>query len=65
MNGYLTTKQAAERLQITERAVVKVITANDLPVVRVGRAYLIPIETFEKHLVNRRQPGWPAGRRRK
>lgn len=65
MDNYLTTKQAADRLKITERAVRKVIADNDLPVFRVGRNYLIPIDVFEKHLVNRRRAGWPAGKSRK
>lgn len=59
MKGYLTTKEASEKLSISVRRVIALINCGDLPSERVGRSHLIKESDLE--LVKDRKPGRPKG----
>ena len=53
----LSTKEAAEILQVTDRRVRAMITAGKLKAKKIGRDYVIMPEELEK--VKNRKPGKP------
>jgi excisionase family DNA binding protein len=54
----LTTKEAAEKLDVSVRRVQALITGGSLPATRLGRDYLI--KEVDLELVKNRKPGRPA-----
>ncbi len=58
MKGYLTTIEAAEKLEISVRRVVALINSGDLPSARIGRSHVI--KESDLKLVKDRKPGRPA-----
>jgi len=53
----ITTKQAAESLQLSRSRILKLIEAKRLPAEKLGRDWLIRLEDLE--LVKVRRPGRP------
>jgi excisionase family DNA binding protein len=62
-NPLLTTAQAAERLGVSPRRVVALITAGRLPAAKFGRDWVI--READLAAVQRLPQGWPKGRPRK
>jgi excisionase family DNA binding protein len=58
----LTTKQAGERLNVTDKRINQLIQAGRLPATKVGRDYLI--ESADLKLVKDRKPGRPRTKKR-
>ena len=54
---FITTKEAAERLGITRRRVVALVTAGRLPATKFGRDYMIKEKDLK--LVENRKVGRP------
>ena len=50
MQTYITPRQASEKLNLTRRAIYKLIDAKEIPAVKVGGAWRIPSDTLEKRL---------------
>ena len=63
--GYLTTAQAAERLEVTSGRIRQLICAGKLQATKIGDTWLISEESLEKFVPNWRRPGWEKGRPRK
>lgn len=59
MHGYITTKEASEKLGISVRRVIALIHSGDLPSERIGRSHVIKESDLE--LVKNRKPGRPKG----
>jgi excisionase family DNA binding protein len=57
MKGYLTTQEAAEKLDVSVRRIVALINSGNLPSSRIGRSHVIK-ETDLK-LIENRKPGRP------
>ena len=47
---YYTTDQVAARLQVSGRTIRRMCDAGEMPHVRVGRQYRIPVDLFEDWL---------------
>lgn len=45
---YLTTKQAAQRLNVAVRTVQDLVARGELPALRIGRAIRIPVAALER-----------------
>ncbi len=58
MKGYLTTQEAAEKLNVSIRRVVALINSGDLPSSRIGRSHVI--KESDLKLVKDRKPGRPS-----
>lgn len=56
--NFLTTKEAAEKLGLSIRAVQKMIESGRLKANRVGRDYLIPMESL-KNIERKSKAGRP------
>lgn len=63
MSDLLSTTEVAERLGVTSRRIVALITAGKLRATRVGRAWVI--KSSDLAAVQERPQGWPKGRSRK
>lgn len=64
--GYLTTAEAAERLNVTPGRIRQLIANEELPSIKIGGANLIPEAAFEQYeRGGRRKRGWPKGKSRK
>lgn len=59
----LSTVEAAERLGVTSRRIVALITSGKLRATRVGRSWVI--KASDLAAVQDRPQGWPKGRPRK
>jgi excisionase family DNA binding protein len=57
VEGYVTTQEAAEKLNISVRRVVALINSGFLPASRIGRSHVIKEEDLK--LVQDRKPGRP------
>jgi excisionase family DNA binding protein len=57
MKGYITTKEAAERLGVSKRRVLALIEAGALPADLFGKFYVI--KAADLKLVENRKPGRP------
>ncbi len=57
MKGYLTTQEAAEKLDVSVRRIVALINSGNLPSSRIGRSHVIKETDLE--LVKDRRPGRP------
>ena len=49
----LTTREVAERLQLSEKTVYRLIASRELPAVRFGGQYRIPVDALERRLAVR------------
>lgn len=49
----LTTREVAERLQLSERTVYRLIASRELPAVRFGGQYRIPVDALKRRLMVR------------
>jgi excisionase family DNA binding protein len=58
VKGYLTTKEAAEKLGISVRRVVALINSGSLPSSQIGRSHVIKESDIK--LVQDRKPGRPS-----
>ncbi len=59
LDSFLSTGQAAQRLQITERAVRKLIDSGTLPAKKVGANWFIHPDDLNRPEVKNRKPGRP------
>lgn len=57
--GYVSTSEAAKMLGVSNHRMYQYVKANRLPVVRVGRAFMLRVEDIERFRPN------PSGRMRK
>jgi len=57
MKGYLTTQEAAKKLDVSVRRIVALINSGNLPSSRIGRSHVIKETDLE--LVKDRRPGRP------
>lgn len=55
----LTTREVAERLQLSERTVYRLIASRELPAVRFGGQYRIPVDALKRRLMVREETGEP------
>jgi excisionase family DNA binding protein len=62
IQGYITTKQAAERGSIDPSHVVRLLQQGKIRGVKVGRDWLVIPESLDHYLANR---GWAKARRKK
>jgi excisionase family DNA binding protein len=62
MKGYITSKEAAERLGVSKRRVLALITAGALPAKMFGTFYVI--KESDLKLVENRKPGRPSKRKK-
>lgn len=65
INGYMTTEEAAQHLEITSGRVRQLVAAGVLPHEKIGNSNLIPVEAIEEYAKNRPVAGWPKGKKRK
>lgn len=63
--GMISTKQAAEIIGITARAIVKLCKSGMLQSEKFGRVYLVDAESVNQYAANRPKPGPKVGSRRK
>ena len=53
MQTYISPRQASEKLNLTRRAIYKLIDAKEIPAIKLGGAWRIPAETLEKMLTEK------------
>lgn len=61
MNGFITTKEASEKLKVSVRRVQALIAAGRLPAEKIGNSYAI--READLALLNGRKNGRPSHRR--
>jgi excisionase family DNA binding protein len=60
MEGYLTTNQAGERLQVSRKMIIKLINEGRITAEKVGRDYFIQVSEIARYQRNRKRAGRPS-----
>lgn len=55
MQTYISPQQAGQKLNLSMRAIYRLLKAGKIPAVKVGGAWRIPSETLEKMLTEKMQ----------
>ncbi len=63
--GYMTTKEAADYLEIKPSRVRQLVIAGVLTSERIGQSHLIPFVDVQRYKAERHNAGWPKGKPRK
>lgn len=63
--GYMTTKEAADYLDIQPSRVRQLVIAGKLRSEKIGQSHLIPFADVQKYKAERTNAGWQKGKPRK
>lgn len=63
--GYMTTKEAADYLEIKPSRVRQLVIAGRLRSEKIGQSHLIPFDDVQRYKAERANAGWPKGKSRK